>query len=112
MTPILFVLASFGFAFVVGYSKISLPLREWLAHISSLDLIANPTWAKVSTRWLLALLECPACVSFWLGFFATILAPTSIVSDTPILLSALFLGLANCGAVLALGMVTGLIKTE
>lgn len=121
MTPfILYVFASFGFAFVLGYSKISLPLRSWLATYEKQTQlpwgdkwIDNPKVLRALVRWLLALLECPACVGFWLGL-GSILTP--IVDFVPISVSpyllAPFLGLTNLGACLALGMFVGLIKTE
>lgn len=53
---VLYLLAAFGFAFVVGHSKISLPLREALANN-----------ARGFRLWLVALLECPGCLGWWTG---------------------------------------------
>lgn len=130
MILILYVLASFGAAFALGYSKISLPIRNYLNHISSLDwialdrsppanladskhIVAVPKIVKFASIWLLSLLECPACLSFWFGIAAsfTPIADTLPIS-APFSLILPLLGFANMGAVLALGMLTGLIKTE
>ncbi len=54
----IYALAAFGFAYIIGFSKISLPFREWLE-------IFGRRFAPA--RWLLALIECPACVGFWWG---------------------------------------------
>lgn len=125
MLLMLYVFASFGLAFVLGYAKITLPLRNGLYHLASSTLPGdyssqNPPvyryhgslrWAA---RWTLSLLECPACVAFWLGL-ASVLTPivdVIPVGGIPGWVLGPILGFANTGAVLALGMITGLIKTE
>lgn len=50
----------FGIAYCAGHAKISLPFRTWLAKISGPD-------ETTAGNWLLALIECPACLSWWLG---------------------------------------------
>jgi len=60
----LYTFAAFGFAFVVGHAKISLPFREWLG--GRRGLLA---------RFLLALAECPPCVGFWVGVAAAFRSP-------------------------------------
>lgn len=62
----LFVLtiAAFGLAYVIGHSKITLPLRAWIdpgMPISSL-------W-RAFRMFVVTLLECPACLGFWIGVF-------------------------------------------
>lgn len=121
--PLLYVFASFGLAFVLGYSKISLPFRQWLSHASFLRLdddkietanaIGYPKPIRFAARWFLSLLECPACLAFWFGAGA-IFTPIAdmIPMNTPIWIAAFMLGFANCGAVLALGLLTKLIRTE
>ena len=59
--------AVWGAAWALADSKISLPARKALA-------------ARFGESWLLALIECPACTSFWLGllysvFVVHLLAP-------------------------------------
>lgn len=116
MLLLLYVFASFGAAFVLGYSKISLPLREFLAGAAQPYEGPNQSGRVLSftARWLLSLLECPACVAFWLGLVSVL---TPFVDGIPLhgiswVIIAPFLGLANTGAVLTLGMLTGLIRTE
>lgn len=110
----LYVFASFGAAFVLGYSKITLPLRMFLHGASE-----PPTyhWGRraiaFSARWFLALLECPACVAFWLGVAAAFTPiALAIPLSAPAHVLAPFLGFANLGAVLSLGLLTGLIRAE
>lgn len=77
---LLFWLASFGFAFVVGHSKISLPLRQWLGgwvessavpDVSSGEVHGHITTHRpavpVLGPFLVALAECPGCLGWWLG---------------------------------------------
>jgi len=59
MIPLLvFTLSVFAVTFIIGQSKISLPIR-----------IAVDDGTKASTwrMWILALLECNACLAVWLG---------------------------------------------
>ena len=47
-----------GLAWVIADSKISLPFRRFIAETTGED------------GWPVRLLECPACLSFWLGLGA------------------------------------------
>lgn len=62
-----FTLSIFGLAFCVGASKISLPFR---AAIDPGNKIDGP--GKLARTWFLTLLECPACLSVWLGLAAVV----------------------------------------
>lgn len=96
---VLHVFAAFGFAYIMGYAKITLAGREWLTECGFIG------------RWAVALLECPACLGFWFGFFATILK--SGIGDEPLLrLTAVHLGFFTCGTNFILARVTGLILDE
>jgi hypothetical protein len=52
---IVICMAVFGCAWIIADSKISLPLRKWIASWSGEQSI------------ILMLIECPPCLSFWLG---------------------------------------------
>jgi hypothetical protein len=111
---IAYVFASFGLAFALGYGKITLPLRSFLEKFSE-----PPTyhWGRraiaFGARWLLALLECPACLAFWLGLGSVFTPLVHYFSyDFSPMFLALFLGFGNMGAVLSLGLWTGLIQAE
>ena len=54
-------LAVFGVAWIIADSKISLPVRKAIATRLGADSL------------LLTLLECPPCLSFWLGIAAAFL---------------------------------------
>lgn len=58
MTLIVYTVAAFGLAYVLGHAVITQRLREELFNRSSLGM------------WLVLLLECPACCGFWIGFGA------------------------------------------
>lgn len=53
MNLLVYSFAVFGSAWVVGHSKISLPLRTWLA---------------ARSKFLIDLLECVGCLSFHVGW--------------------------------------------
>lgn len=86
-----FTLASFGLAFVIGQSKISLPIRMVLEPESIL------TFSDSLRAWLLALMECPACLGFWFGlFYAWFVSP--MFFPGPHSISIVGFGLYACGA--------------
>lgn len=70
---LIFTLAVFGATFCIGASKISLPFRTWLAP----DNEATGLRFFVR-RWLIALVECPACTSFHLGWLSVLLGVAPI----------------------------------
>jgi hypothetical protein len=85
--------AGFGLAYIVGFATISLPLRTWL-------------WGRPSAivRFLVALIECPACFGFWYGLFLwVVLNPFHLGSFWPLL---------TCGVNFYFGRQTGLIREE
>ena len=53
---ITYALSVFGLTYIVGQSKISLPVREFLANTRNVLLV-----------FLIDLVECPACASWWIG---------------------------------------------
>lgn len=85
MIEILFIytIAALGFVYIVGHSVASKAIREWL-------------YDRVPV--LVALLECPACLGFWIGLVSGLLG---IVPLHPLLLA-----LYTSGAMLALGRAT------
>ena len=66
---VVYSLTSFGFAWVIGFSKISYPIR---LHLGEHKVFLN--------GWLLALMECVGCVGFHLGWISYFfgLAPKGI----------------------------------
>lgn len=91
MMPLLmFFLASFGFAFVVGHSKISLPFRQWLGgwvegsavpDVASGEVIGHVVTHKAALpggAFAVALLECPGCLGWWLGAAAALVGLVSL----------------------------------
>lgn len=53
---VFYTVFAFGVAYVLGHARISLPIRSYLASKGRL------------AEWFVELIECPACISFWLGF--------------------------------------------
>jgi hypothetical protein len=60
---LVYAVAAFGFAFIVGHSRISLPARALMQTVGErlLPIAALPF------RFVLMLIECPACLGFWEG---------------------------------------------
>ena len=54
---LVFTLVCYGFSYIVGSAKISLPFRTWLA---------------TKSKWAIDFAECPACVGTWTGLFVAI----------------------------------------
>lgn len=64
------LLGHFGLAYIVGHSKISLPVRLLLGGVDPDPMTGSPGVPAVFGRpgkFLCDLLECPACFGFWAG---------------------------------------------
>jgi hypothetical protein len=70
--PALLLFAAYGLAWVLGRSKLTLALREWLA--APRDAPADRYHSHMvfpprpAALWVLALIECPGCVGFHEGW--------------------------------------------
>jgi hypothetical protein len=81
--------STWGIAWVIADSKLSLPVRRQLAEI------------RGENSLLVQLLECPACMSFWLGT-----ASARFVANLPLFPAILF-GFVACGLSFVLAALTG-----
>ena len=100
MLPLfVWLLAAIGFAYIVGHSVISLPVRLYLA---------GDDEAPGALPGLVALLECPACLGTWCGAIAGALAPQWFGASSSWLGFALG-ACATCGSNYLLGRATGLL---
>jgi len=86
-----FLLAAFGFAYVVGHSRISDAARDWLWGRSEL------------ARWLVRLLECPGCLGVYQGFLWGLCVTHVQIQD------AVVFGFAVCGSNIILARAAGII---
>lgn len=95
---VLYAVGAFGFAYIVGFSKISLPMR--------LALETEPTKAPPLAYYVrattLMLLECPACLGFWFGLIYGWL-------HRPEWVTPLGLALFTCGSNYLLARFAGLL---
>lgn len=92
--------AAFGVSYIVGFSKISFPFRVKLGNSKSILL-----------HWFLDLIECPACVSTWLGFFYGALKSDGLPLHHRAL-TVLLYGASTSGVSFLLGRLTGLIESD
>ncbi len=98
LSLVLFFLAAFGLAFVLGFSKISLPFREALSR------------GGVVGGFFVALVECPGCLGFWEGLAGWFWRGAF---DLPLgagLLAGLVFALAVSGTNMVLGRYVGLVQ--
>lgn len=122
-----YLLAAFGFAFIVGYAKISLPLRAWLAREGKYQrwnrALEAYQWYDSRfvelRRWLVDLLQCPACLGFWIGVTFALADPWVFgaavalgINHLPVFGTALFFGLATTASNFILGVITRLIEVH
>jgi len=63
---LVYCLAAFGLAFIVGSSKITLRMRNAIAPLPK----ADRTLANGLRRFFIELIECAACFGFWEGLAA------------------------------------------
>ena len=85
-----YLLAAFGVAFTVGHSEITLGAREALDR------------RGIVARWVVRLMECPACLGFHLGWIYALAVGSEFHPVT--------LAFLTCGSNFILGRLTGLIK--
>lgn len=116
LTFVVYFLAQFGFAYIVGFAKISELPRYLLAPPTRIMVSGNeapaPGLVNRIRWWLIQLVECPACLGFWTGAIGGrflldgvgVAAPFS----TPWLLF-IFFGCATAGSNFLLGRLTRLI---
>lgn len=111
--------AAFGLAYVLGYSKISLPIRVLIEPVQD-GMKVQGTGARLfwaARMMLLALLECPACLGWHCGFVTAYLLRGHIYFltgflDAPTFVAMLALAFFTSGSNFILGRVTGLIEKE
>lgn len=102
-----YFLTTFGFCYVVGHSKISLPFRELLARWAERPRLVNHLLLVP-----LSLIECPACLGWWVGLAAAWhnLVPFSLAQNPHI--NVVAWSFATCGAHYLLATWTGWITEE
>jgi len=83
--------AAFGIAFVIGYSKITYGIRVALDEGNGFS------------HWILSLMECPACLGFWIGFMTAQAKGLGWVISFAI-------GFYTAGTNFVIGRATGLIR--
>jgi hypothetical protein len=114
MTPIellVFLLMQFGLAYIVGHSEISLPVRYMLsppvAETENVTPLPRRGWSV--GRWLVRLVECPACFGFWAGGIAALSFGLSAGTRTGRADVFLFWGCAVAGSNFLLARLSRLI---
>jgi hypothetical protein len=93
---LIYCFAALGLSYVLGFSKLSKPFREM--------------GAKMPITYVLVLLvECPACLGFWIGVAAVAFrfAPLPIAAT---IWHAIYFGLFTAGTNLFLALRSGLIE--
>lgn len=123
MTIVLFFLAAFGFAFVVGHSKISLPIRQWLGGWTEASATPNVATGEVIGHvvphaaavpllgpFLVALAECPGCLGWWLGALTPLVWPALVAPfGLPLWPSMLMLAFSTSAVNLLLARYVGMV---
>ena len=103
----IWTVAALGFAYVAGHSVISKPFREWLAGPVSDEGEPLIVWRF----WIVAGIECPACLGTWLGFFAG-LAYGIAGGPGPLWLLPFAGAFYTAGSNLLLGKLVGIMKID
>lgn len=97
---LLFLLAVYGLANAVAILKVGKPLRLIASRIGPFYLHqTSPNLAEARRSIWQDLVECPACLSFWIGIAASLYAfspASSVVHDRAV--AATFDGLAASGS--------------
>ena len=112
---IFFTMACFGLMYVIGHSVISLSIRERIARLSASSpggTVGMPSNLPRWRFWLITLIECPACLGFWIGLAAGLFGYVPILvllSPIPHPILAIVWGLYIAGTNYVLAKLTALI---
>ena len=115
-----YTFAAFGLCYVVGGSKLSLPLRNawarWAGVVTLVNDVTDEAAQVLSAskpRWralLLDLVECPACLGVWIGIVTGfVVGHVWFFTTAQAALFALALGCYTGGVNYLLGRLTGLL---
>jgi hypothetical protein len=102
---LIYSVACFGLAFILGQSKISLPFRLML------EPNEMKTPAQAFRMWLLWLFECPACLGFWTGLAWGHFGRPSVIEGEPSFVTVVT-ALFTCGSNFLLSALSGLLEGE
>jgi hypothetical protein len=103
---IIYALAAFGLAYIVGHSAITLAPREWLIG----QRVGEKVGFVLATReWIVDMIECPACFGFWTGAVASLVGWVPFPLDAPAWACAFTWGLFTAGTNYVLARITNLI---
>lgn len=100
LAVVVYAIAAFGLAYIVGHAQISRRPREFAARV---------VFGRAAVgEFFVDLLECPACFGFWTGLVAGALgvtpnAPTGVAG-------ALLFGLFTSGSNLLLALSVGIVQ--
>lgn len=100
---LVFAVAAFGLAYIVGFSKLSLPVRSLIAPPAG-TTADSASLKDVVRLALVTLLECPACFGFWVGLIYGFACHPKWAPD------ALGLALFTCGSNYLLAKFAGLLE--
>lgn len=96
-----YTFAAFGLCYVVGHAQISQRARELAGDAIVREHDANHYCTAAVMAWCLALIQCPACLGFWIGLLVGLFH-----NDAP---SPIALGFYTAGVNFILGKLTKLI---
>jgi hypothetical protein len=98
-------MASFGLAWIIGHSKLTLPIREMLDDAAE-DEFGQMRYFRPAVVTILLLMECPGCLGFHIGWIAHV---SGIVHLFPTWYAA---ALYTCSVGITLGLLTGLVTND
>lgn len=96
--------AAFGVAYLIGHSKASEPIRDFI--MGNAEVATASAW-RVTRRTFVMLIECPVCISTWIGGFAGIVLGRALGGHHAAL--AVLFACYTAGASFLLGKLTHLI---
>lgn len=117
---VVYTITVFGFCWGIGGSPLTLGARSYWAYLAGVQVASGvpvtsplgPATQRV-LRFFLHLVECPACLGFWVALIVAFAIP-DLAGELPLvpggaLLRAISLAFYTAGANFLLGRATGLI---
>lgn len=109
---VVYTFAAFGLAYTISDAVITRAIREWLWRV----LISHEAFVKAKEKgeeppvpFLLQLIECPACLGFWIGLLVGLGFGLYVPGNTPPGGVAIVLAFYTTGTNFMLARYTGLI---
>lgn len=115
---IIYSIAAFGLAYIIGHAQITNFIRIFFWEYCWFEGMRVETGGRYPFRILVELMECPACLGWWIGFISGLVGLFTQYQDVQLIhigppwIFPVILGLYTSGTNFILGRYTRLISPK